>query len=92
MDVLQYHARRMHLMAWQLQLAEQQRATAMQIACHRRRQEQEQLARRHRRSVWIRKWLQRRDQLGAYKGLMRELNAEDMRGFKNFIRMDVVLL
>ena len=28
MDVLQYHARRMHLMAWQLQLAEQQRAAA----------------------------------------------------------------
>ena len=30
MDVLQYHARRMHLMAWQLQLAEQQRATRLQ--------------------------------------------------------------
>ena len=70
--VLQYHARRMHLMTWQLQLAEQQRATAMQMARHRRCQEQEQLCRRHRRSVWVRKWLQRRDQLGAYKGLMRD--------------------
>ena len=30
MDVLQYHARRMHLMAWQLQLAEQQKAARLQ--------------------------------------------------------------
>ena len=65
MDILQYHARRMHLVAWQLQLAEQQRATAVQLARHRRSQEQEQFARRYWRSVWVRKWLQRRDQLGA---------------------------
>ena len=43
--------------------------------------------RRHRRSIWVRNFLQRRHQHGAYSALMRELRIEDPLAFKNFVRM-----
>jgi len=39
------------------------------------------------RSVWERKWIQRRKTLGACAGLERELRLEDPSQFRNFIRM-----
>ncbi|XP_046558325.1 uncharacterized protein LOC124267444 [Haliotis rubra] len=40
------------------------------------------------RSCWVRPWIARRSDLGAYKALMRELEAEDTKSFVNFLRMD----
>lgn len=39
------------------------------------------------RSVWERKWLQRRQLYGAYDALSRELRMEDPSQLRNFIRM-----
>ena len=44
--------------------------------------------RKHRvRSCWSRKWLLRRDRLGAYKTLMAELELEDPPEFSLFLRI-----
>lgn len=40
------------------------------------------------RSCWVRPWIARRSDLGAYNALMRELEAEDTKSFVNFLRMD----
>jgi hypothetical protein len=39
------------------------------------------------RSVWERKWIQRRKLHGAYNALSRELRMEDSSQLRNFIRM-----
>ena len=39
------------------------------------------------RSVWERKWIQRRKLHGAYNALSRELRMEDPSQLRNFIRM-----
>jgi hypothetical protein len=44
--------------------------------------------RRQRITVWVRPWLERRVQLGQYTRLMEELRVEDVRSFRNFLRMD----
>ena len=41
-----------------------------------------------KRSIWVRLWLTRRRELGQYSRLMKELKKEDVKGFKNFMRMD----
>ena len=38
--------------------------------------------------MWVRPWLERRIELGQYTRLMEELRVEDVRAFKNFLRMD----
>jgi len=38
---------------------------------------------------WVRPWIARRQQLGAFNGLVRELEMEDPRAFTNFVRMDI---
>ena len=45
---------------------------------------------KRRRSCWVRTWVceERRQCCGAYHALMRELEDEDTKGMKNFIRMD----
>jgi len=47
-----------------------------------------QRRRRNRRTVWIRPWLERRLECGQYNRLMEELRVEDVRSFRNFLRMD----
>ena len=42
---------------------------------------------RHRR-YWVKPWFSRRLDYGHYDHLMRELEAEDMVSFRNFVRMD----
>ncbi|XP_053390824.1 uncharacterized protein LOC128553673 [Mercenaria mercenaria] len=37
---------------------------------------------------WVRPWIARRGQYGAYHALMQELRQEDPRSYKNFVRMD----
>ena len=41
-----------------------------------------------KRSIWIRKWLRRRPNLGQYTRLVQELKKEDEKGYYNFLRMD----
>jgi hypothetical protein len=42
--------------------------------------------------TWVRPWIQLRREVGAYHALMRELEQEDQRGFKNFVRIHEVRL
>ena len=51
------------------------------------RQEQANRRRRRRRQVWTREWLQRRVMFGQYDTLLHELNREDPRCYKNFLRV-----
>ena len=41
-----------------------------------------------KRTIWFRKWLTRRPDLGQYARLMDKLKKEDVKGFRNFLRMD----
>lgn len=40
-----------------------------------------------KRSVWVKPWLLRRPQYGQYEKLLAELHKEDLKGFKNFLRV-----
>ena len=42
--------------------------------------------------TWVRPWIQLRREVGAYHALMRELEQEDQRGFKNFVRIQPIIL
>ena len=44
-------------------------------------------ARRKKRSCWVKQWLTRRYELGAYDTLMLELANEDIEGYVAFQRM-----
>ena len=44
---------------------------------------------RKRKRCWVRPWKARRQQLGAFNALVRELEMEDPRAFANFVRMDI---
>ena len=41
-----------------------------------------------KRSFWTRSWFLRRAELGQYHTLMRELELEDLKAFKNYVRVD----
>ena len=41
-----------------------------------------------KRAFWTRSWFLRRAELGQYHTLMRELEVEDLKGFKNYVRVD----
>ena len=43
---------------------------------------------RRRPRRWVRPWINRRRQFGAYNALMKELASEDPQSFRNFLRMD----
>ena len=40
--------------------------------------------------LYVRSWIARRNQYGAYHALVQELSSEDSSGLKNFLRMDMV--
>jgi hypothetical protein len=44
------------------------------------------------RRTWVRPWIQRRREVVDYHALMRELEQEDQRGFKNFVRIQPIFL
>ena len=56
---------------------------------HQRREERRRIGRVRRapRSVWVKPWLVRRPLFGLYENLLQELNREDHRAYKNFIRV-----
>ncbi len=41
-----------------------------------------------RRTTWVKKWIQRRSQQGAYANLVQELDAEEPEKFRQFHRLD----
>ena len=40
-----------------------------------------------KRSVWVKSWLEKRAEQGAYHNLFQELLLDDAKSFKEFIRM-----
>ena len=44
--------------------------------------------RRRNRSVWVREWIQSREERGAYHQLLQELRLNDTTSYHNFLRMD----
>ena len=84
-NLLNQRRNRLQLFNWVLQLNRQQNMNNMmmvQVLQMNRR------VQRRRRAVWVRPWLERRIELGQYSRLMEELQVEDVRAFKNFMRMD----
>ena len=41
-----------------------------------------------KRSAWVKSWLEKRAEQGAYHNLFQELLLDDAKSFKEFIRMD----
>ena len=41
-----------------------------------------------RKRWWVRPWIARRQQFGAFHALMKEIKVEDPRAFANYVRMD----
>lgn len=89
--------KRLQLMQLQLQLQEHENDNAMlmtrarELSEKRRLEKEEEVQRKaakKHRSIWVRKWLARRPELGQYARLLEELKAEDAKGFKNFLRFD----
>jgi hypothetical protein len=46
--------------------------------------------RKVKRKCWVKDWVKRRCQLGAYMQLISELQLEDAHQFRNFTRMSAV--
>ncbi|GFG28311.1 hypothetical protein Cfor_11326 [Coptotermes formosanus] len=46
--------------------------------------------RKVKRKCWVKDWIKRRYQLGAYTQLIMELQLEDAQQFRNFTRMSAV--
>lgn len=52
-------------------------------------EKKENQRRRRKRSVWVRDWVRRRNELGCYVQLLRELENEVPTLYKNFLRMNI---
>ena len=39
------------------------------------------------RRIWVRKWLQRREEKSAYQNILQELRLEDAEHFRKYLRM-----
>ena len=50
-------------------------------------EEKARIKRRNRR-VWVRGWIARRQEMGAFHRIVRELATEDLSSFKEYLRMD----
>ena len=46
--------------------------------------------RRFKPREWVQQWILKREQLGAYHGLLQELQVRDESRYRNFLRMDLV--
>ena len=44
-----------------------------------------------KRSVWVKSWLEKRAEQGAYHNFFQELLLDNAKSFKEFVRMDVCL-
>jgi len=43
---------------------------------------------RRKRSVWVKNWLQRREEKGAYNNILTELRLDDVESFRKYLRMN----
>ena len=75
-------------MNWQLQLNHQFNENNMLLLRVQQEYRRVQKKRRRRRSVLVLPWIERRVQLGQYTRLMEELRLEDVKAFKNFLRVE----
>ncbi|XP_066285736.1 uncharacterized protein [Branchiostoma lanceolatum] len=57
------------------------------LQLHLLRERKRRRRRARQRTVWVRPWIERRQQFGIYHQLMVELRNEDTRAFQNFMRM-----
>ena len=62
-------------------LRKRQAAAAAVILIHYKQQK------KRKRRWWVRPWLARRNAMGAYNNLMREISLEDPQQFRIFLRM-----
>ena len=60
---------------------------AIAVVYVRRANRRRQRRGRGRKTCWVKPWLLRRPIFGQYEHLLQELNREDIRGFKNFLRI-----
>ena len=44
-----------------------------------------------KKTVWVREWLTRRQELGQYDSLLTELHMEDQSGYRNYLRITLDL-
>ena len=49
---------------------------------------QKRRRRQRSRNVWVKEWLQKRDEKGAYNNILQELRLNDAENFRRFIRMN----
>ena len=40
-----------------------------------------------KKTVWVREWLTRRQELGRYDSLLTEIHREDQSGYRNYLRI-----
>ena len=43
---------------------------------------------RRKRKVWVKSWLRRRDEKGAYNDIIQELRLEDRYDYRKYMRMN----
>lgn len=63
---------------------------AAAVVCYKILLKKKQKQKVKRRVCWVKPWIQRRLQLGAYATLTRELQIEDAQQIRNFVRMNAV--
>ena len=44
---------------------------------------------KRKRKVWVKEWLRKREEAGAYNSIMNELKLTDQFSYRRYIRMDV---
>lgn len=52
--------------------------------------ERKERERQRRRTVWVKSWIQKRQQFGASSTLLRELRDEDPLSYRNILRMNPI--
>eukprot|EP00795_Rhopilema_esculentum_P013624 gene13624-4522_t len=62
-------------------------ASVLLILLHKRKLRRKQRKKR----LWVKQWIARRKNLGAYHSLLRELALEDVFSYKNCLRMDAAI-
>ena len=87
--MVQYNRSQLQLLNWQLQLSQQLTTNNMvMLQVLQKHKKAQQKKKSVKRTVWVRPWILRRPLFGQYSRLLEELKIEDVRAFKNFIRMD----
>lgn len=62
-------------------------ATYRQIRCAAALLIMKKMKKKRVRKVWVREWILRRSQYGAFNNMLQELRIENMDSFQNFCRM-----